>query len=144
MIPGDSAILKHLLSWESIYTIVKWYVEVYGPVDLIVPEYIDPSPQEKTYDISELEGRLKVLEEMLRQALNPEPIEPGQKETTTIPVDIPYVPEQPGFTTIRTLTYKGQTLDIPYFLRDASCYHSASTNPKRSSFVSERSNKHAS
>ena len=108
-----------LLSWESIYTIVKWYVEVYGPVDLIVPEYVDPSPQEKTYDISELEGRLKALEEMLRQALHPEPIEPGQQESTTKPVNILSIPEQPGFTTIRSLTYKGQTLDIPYFLRDA-------------------------
>ena len=28
---------------------------------------------EKTYDISELEGRLKALEELLRQALHPEP-----------------------------------------------------------------------
>ena len=34
-------------------------------------------------------------------------------------MNIASVPEQPGFTTIRSLTYKGQTLDIPYFLRDA-------------------------
>jgi len=34
-------------------------------------------------------------------------------------VDISSIPEQPGFTTIRSLSYKGQTLDIPYFLRDA-------------------------
>ena len=28
-----------LLSWESVYKIVKWYVEVYGPVDFTVPDY---------------------------------------------------------------------------------------------------------
>ncbi len=33
-----------LLSWEAIYTIVQWYIEVYGPVELAVPEYQDPVP----------------------------------------------------------------------------------------------------
>lgn len=34
-------------------------------------------------------------------------------------VNNPPKQEQPGFTTIRTLTYKGQKLEVPYFLRDA-------------------------
>jgi hypothetical protein len=42
-----------LLSWESIYQMVKWYMEVYGPVQMSVPDYQDPSPRpEQTYDIS--------------------------------------------------------------------------------------------
>ena len=31
----------------------------------------------------------------------------------------PVVLEEPGFTTIRTITYKGEKLEVPYFLRDA-------------------------
>ena len=34
---------ERLLSWESVYKIVKWYVEVYGPVEVTVPAYQDPS-----------------------------------------------------------------------------------------------------
>lgn len=31
-----------LLSWEVIYTVVKWYMEVYGPIEVTVPDYRDP------------------------------------------------------------------------------------------------------
>ena len=56
-----------LLSWEALYKIVRWYVEVYGPIDITVPDYQDPSHQvEQTYDMTELEVRLKSLEELLR------------------------------------------------------------------------------
>ncbi|WP_257985035.1 DUF4145 domain-containing protein [Bacillus sp. T33-2] len=109
-----------LLSWEALYSIVRWYVEVYGPVDADVPEYQDPSPQvEKVFDMTELEVRLKGLEELLRN--------PGQKsaagsrtqEVAATAEITKEVQEIPGFTTIRTLTYKGRTLEVPYFLRDA-------------------------
>lgn len=110
-----------LLSWESLYSIVKWYVEVYGPVDVAVPEYQDPSPQaERVFDMSELEVRLRGLEELLKnpplqQAENP------AKEEVAAAVSAPAVEvqETPGFTPIRTITYKGRSLEIPYFLRDA-------------------------
>ena len=56
-----------LLSWESVYQIVKWYVEVYGPVDFTVPGYQDPSPLVKqSYDIAEIEERIKKLEKLLK------------------------------------------------------------------------------
>ncbi|MFK4996987.1 DUF4145 domain-containing protein [Bacillus sp. N9] len=59
-----------LLSWEAIYMIVKWYIEVYGPVDMIVPEYQDPEPDlGDQYDMAELEVRLKNLEELLKTSL---------------------------------------------------------------------------
>ncbi|WP_286182585.1 DUF4145 domain-containing protein [Bacillus sp. ISL-55] len=110
-----------LLSWEALYSIVKWYVEVYGPVDVIVPEYQDPSPQaEKTFEMSELEVRLKGLEDLLK---NPPPQQaetPGSEEVAAaVAAPAVEVQETPGFTPIRTITYKVRTLDIPYFLRDA-------------------------
>lgn len=56
-----------LLSWEALYSIVKRYVEVYGPIDITVPDYQDPLPRvEQGYDITELELRIKSLEELLR------------------------------------------------------------------------------
>ena len=106
-----------LLSWESVYQIVKWYVEVYGPVDFTVPGYQDPSPLVKqSYDITEIEERIKALEKLLKdkllgQTTNPETVEP--------PVSTTLESERPGFTTIRTLTYKDRQLEVPYFLRDA-------------------------
>ena len=70
-----------LLSWESVYKIVKWYVEVYGPVEVTVPAYQDPSPHtEQTYDITELEMRLKSLEELLLASLQPQGDAPAKEE----------------------------------------------------------------
>jgi hypothetical protein len=110
-----------LLSWEALYSIVKWYVEVYGPVDVTVPEYQDPSPQaEKTFDMSELEIRLKGLEDLLKNP-PPQQTESTAREEVAVAVAAPAVKvqETPGFTPIRTITYKGRSLEIPYFLRDA-------------------------
>ena len=102
---------ESLLSWEAIYKIVKWYIEVYGPVHMMVPDYIDPMPQaEQAFDSTELEVRMKALEELLKQAV------PGTANVTVTP---PVITTAPGFTPIRTLTYKSEHLDIPYFLRDA-------------------------
>lgn len=107
-----------LLSWESLYTIVKWYVEVYEPVDFTVPAYQDPSPQtEQSYDITELEVRLKTLEELLIQSLKPETKE--KQDTKVRPVEISPQPERPGFTSIRTICYQDRKLEVPYILRDA-------------------------
>jgi len=108
-----------LLSWEEIYKIVKWYAEVYGPIELSVPDYKDPAPQSgQTFDSSELEERLKALEELLKKTIEPQPIDTAEAETAVTIVDAPQ-PETPGFTTIRTLTYKDRQLEVPYFLRDA-------------------------
>lgn len=109
-----------LLAWESVYTVVKWYVEVYGPIDFKVPEYQDPSPQTgPTYDISELEVRLKSLEELLLASLQKEEKGQEQKETAAAVEEIVVKDELPGFTTIRTISFKDEKLEVPYFLRDA-------------------------
>ncbi|MBM7702916.1 DUF4145 domain-containing protein [Metabacillus iocasae] len=106
-----------LLSWESLYHIVKWYVELYGPVEIEVPHYEDPSPVvTQTYDITEIEQRLKGLEALLLLSMK------GKETEQTSPSTLKFTKvaqERPGFTPIRTLTYKNKTLDIPYFLRDA-------------------------
>ena len=109
-----------LLSWESVYKIVKWYVEVYGPVEVTVPAYQDPSPgTEQTYDITELEMRLKSLEELLLASLQPQGDAPAKEEVAPTSVSTSVETDRPGFTTIRTLFYKDRQLEVPYFLRDA-------------------------
>ncbi len=109
-----------LLSWEAVYKIVKWYVEVYGPVDFTVPAYQDPSPRSNHfYENTELETRLKVLEKLLKESLEQGEKPPEKEEPETTPEGATVKEELPGFTTIRTLEFKNQTLEIPYFLRDA-------------------------
>ena len=109
-----------LLSWEALYKVVRWYVEVYCPVSFTVPDYQDPSPLiEKSYDISELEVRLKTLEELLSSSVQKIVGKSAHEEIAATTIDVEVEPEFPGFTAIRTIQYKGQRLEIPYFLRDA-------------------------
>jgi hypothetical protein len=111
-----------LLCWEKIYDIVKWYVEVYGPVSLMVPEYQDPSPRtEQAFDISELEVRLKSLEQLLIQTTSVQKkAEEGAFKEVAVSVSSTTIEQElPGFTNIRTLFYKNKQLEVPYFLRDA-------------------------
>ena len=108
-----------LLSWEAIYIIVKWYIEVYGPVEMTVPNYQDPAPDKsEAYDMAELEVRLKNLEELLAQSLGQEQGETEHEEIAATEIVIQEA-EAPGFTSTRKITYKDRKLDIPHFLRDA-------------------------
>lgn len=105
-----------LLCWEAIYTIVKWFVEVYGSHDIEVPEYHDPSPRkQQSFDIQELVFKLDALEEKLSAAIT----NPQEEVEIVATLEKEITEELPGDTTIRTISYKGQYLDIPYFLRDA-------------------------
>ena len=110
-----------LLCWEDVYRIVKWYVEVYQPVDFSIPDYQDPSPQMKqSYEITKIEERLKTLEKLLIASMEGSKEESEVKlETAATQEKIGAEVEPPGFTTIRTITYKDKKLEIPYFLRDA-------------------------
>ncbi|WP_242985975.1 DUF4145 domain-containing protein [Oceanobacillus zhaokaii] len=109
-----------LLSWEAIYLIVRWYVETYGPVEFEFPDYQDPNPQvTESYDISEIEIRLGALEELLTTTLTVEDLQPVVEAEQISSIDSIAQPVPPGFTTIRKLTYKGEELEVPYFLRDA-------------------------
>lgn len=119
----DTRMFKYseaLSSWESIYRIVKWYVEVYGPVSLEFPNYQDPSPQKNpSYGIVEIQERLKAVEELLVSSLRKTKEESESQAAEEVAATIS-VPESisPGLTTIRTITYNDQHVDIPYFLRD--------------------------
>lgn len=87
-----------LLSWESVYRIVKWYVEVYGPVDCTVPLYQDPSPQIKqSYGIAEIQERLKVLERLLVSSIKKSEKQPQNEEIVEFPESMPFETESPGF-----------------------------------------------
>lgn len=119
-----------LLSWEAIHTVVTWYVEVYGPLELEVPAYKDPQPNQKqTYDMGELEVRLENLEQLLTTSIKKletgETVEQNTENaaTTTNETDTMEIEETaaqtPGMTTIRKISYQGKTVDVPYFLRDA-------------------------
>ncbi|SES16475.1 protein of unknown function [Gracilibacillus ureilyticus] len=109
--------VEALIAWEALYIVIKWFVEVYGSPSIKVPEYRDPAiEQERTYEIQELELRLKELEDRLVhrfQALTDTEEEADQPGDDDSPVSLP------GETTIRRIHYKEQSLDIPYFLRDA-------------------------
>lgn len=120
----DSRMFRYseaLLSWEAVYKIVKWYVEVYGPSDFKVPDYQDPSPHmDRSYDTTELEVRLKALEELLIVSFQKSDELPVKEETAaTSTISAQAETELPGFTTIRVLRFKESKLEIPHFLRDA-------------------------
>ena len=63
--------------------------------------------------------RLQSLEELLLASLQPQGDAPAKKEAGPTSISTSEETDRPGFTTIRTLTYKGRQLEVPYFLRDA-------------------------
>jgi len=110
-----------LLSWEAIYQIVRWFVEVYTSLSIEVPAYQDPTtPKEERYDITELELRLKSLEDVLVASMKKGTLDKkAHDEVVATSEPAPKKMAEPGYTTIRTIEYKGETLEVPYFLRDA-------------------------
>lgn len=110
-------------SWEKLYILVSWYMEVYGPLNFEMPGYQEPSLDNASkYDVQELEIRFKqwqraVLEKVSEIA--------GQVDgSIAVKAKVEKVQEEeatavPGETKIRAITYKGKGIDIPYFLRDA-------------------------
>ncbi|MEK3909033.1 DUF4145 domain-containing protein [Oceanobacillus sp. FSL W7-1309] len=109
-----------LQSWEAVYVIVRWYVETYGPIEFIFPEYQDPAAKgQEFYDISEIEIRLGALEQLLNASVgkHDKNLESDEKKKSVAEETSDPLP--PGFTTIRKLVYKKMELEIPYFLRDA-------------------------
>ncbi|MFS0671615.1 DUF4145 domain-containing protein [Ornithinibacillus sp. 179-J 7C1 HS] len=107
-----------LLCWEAIYIIVKWYVEVYASHNIEVPEYQDPSPRnQQTFDIQELVFKLDALEARLSAAFTKR--EGEEVGRNTIVIDEKITDTLPGNTSIRIISYKSDSIEIPYFLRDA-------------------------
>ena len=128
---------ESLTAWEQIYLIVKWFVEVYGPHDMQVPNYVDPlMNRDHTYGLEEMALRFKQIEDLLKKSLERDQLSKTRKETlktnnanernisddltseqsNLLPKEID---EAPGFIPVRTITYGDDSIDIPYFLRDA-------------------------
>jgi hypothetical protein len=110
-----------LMSWEALYVLVKWYMEVYGPITFDMPSYQEPKLDlANKYDRQELELRFNQWQESVLQKVSEIA---GQVDGSVVVKqgvekrDEPIV--VPGDTTLRTITYKGKEVEIPYFLRDA-------------------------
>lgn len=126
---------ESLTSWEHIHTIVKWFVEVYESYTIVVPDYVDPiMKQEHSYGLEEMALRFKKIEDLLKESLaheKPKDVESvGNEMTAEDRTEEPKkrkarlllqeaFNEEPGFIPVRTIHYGDDSIDIPYFLRDA-------------------------
>lgn len=106
-----------LLSWEKLYDLVKWYMEVYESYDFVMPAYQEPTlDQMNKYDVQELEHRLKKWQDTVLKKVSEIA---GKVEQPDANEDNEDGIVTPGETVIRKISYKGESVDIPYFLRDA-------------------------
>ncbi|WP_240189853.1 DUF4145 domain-containing protein [Bacillus sp. P14.5] len=109
-----------LSSWESLYELVKWYMEVYGQVTFEMPAYQEPSiDNANKYDVQELDMRLSQWQESVLKKVS----KIAERLDNNVSVlDQQFTEEKvitPGNTEIRIIEYKGERVSIPYFLRDA-------------------------
>lgn len=114
-----------LAVWEALYVVLTWYVELYCPLPMKMPTYQDPFPQlEVNYENDELHVRLAQVEKLLLKSLEQKEDLALKEVEVAATVDSVSSSEEiydivPGLTTIRTIHYKEDKLDIPHFLRDA-------------------------
>ncbi len=103
-------LVQSLTVWRHIYDVMRWYMETYLSPDLEMPPYRDPKTHDalRTLEIGELTLRLEQLEKQWQD---------GTDLTEVAPVERGVI--LPGMTTVRTLTFREESIDIPYFLRDA-------------------------
>ena len=113
---------------------MKWYIEVYGPIDVTVPDYKDPAPQtEQAYDSTELEARLERLEELLKQTLNPTNADEVQDEVAARQLrHQQYMNSQASQQSAHLHTKVKHSTSRTSYVMHSYC-HNDSTNPKRSS-----------
>lgn len=115
-----------LKSWENLYVFTKWYMNKYRLLDTDIPSYQEPSlDSANKYDVQELELRLNKWQESVLQKVSEIA---GQVDSNVMVKEKVKEEEEeedddgivvPGKTKLRTISYKGEELDIPYFLRDA-------------------------
>lgn len=117
-----------LKTWENIHVVMKWFVELYVSYKIDVPTYEDPMiDQEYPYELDEIHVRLEKFEQLLKKSMEFErPKEEKEKVQETVQkvqmkekLTSLHLDEAPGVTTVRTLTFKGEEIHIPHFLRDA-------------------------
>lgn len=114
-----------LLSWEALHTIVSWYVEVYGPLEMKTPDYRDPEPSvQEAYDMTELQIRFENMEKLFKNSFQKFLMQtPEDTEVAATVQEAVGLQEEesilPGMTTIRTIHYGTESIHVPHFLRDA-------------------------
>ncbi|WP_042148371.1 DUF4145 domain-containing protein [Paucisalibacillus sp. EB02] len=114
-----------LLSWEALHTIVSWYVEVYGPLEMKTPDYHDPEPSiQESYDMAELQIRFENMEKLFKNSFQKFLMQtPEEAEVAATIQEVENFSEEenvtPGMTTIRTIYYGTDSINVPHFLRDA-------------------------
>lgn len=99
-----------LESWENTYKIVKWYIEVYGAVEIEVPEYEEPAIAESNKE--DLATVLQIIKDLEAKLKGKEPQSPSVASS-------PAVTTSKSHHISRTIRYKEEQLEIPFFLRDA-------------------------
>lgn len=124
---------ESLITWERIYHIVKWFVEVYGSHQLEVPAYEDPKMKLVSYDLEELSIRMERFETLLQQSIERETskedseakiihnnkVSEEEVKEDEADEEATIIDRAPGLTPVRTITFKNEALAIPHFLRDA-------------------------
>lgn len=121
---------ESLTAWEHIHTSVKWFVEVYESYFIEVPDYVDPiMKQEHAYDLEEMALRFKQIEDLLKESLEREKPKGEEEDVHDAIFEdtnkkkwrklVLETDEAPGFIPVRTIYYGDDSVDIPYFLRDA-------------------------
>lgn len=94
-------IREALMCWEAQHVILTWFIETYSSTELEVPTYTEPVPERSSESREELLGHIEQLMQRLVEK-QPAPARvPGSERVS------------------RTISYKGQCLEVPYFLRDA-------------------------
>lgn len=109
-----------LHSWEALYVLVRWYMEVYEALSFEMPSYQEPEIDlANNYGLEELELRLNQWQNAVLAKVTEitGQIDSAVTDKNEIPTN--ETVEVPGDTTIRTITYLGKGVDVPYFLRDA-------------------------
>ncbi|CQR46612.1 type I restriction enzyme EcoKI subunit R [Paraliobacillus sp. PM-2] len=109
-----------LKSWEALYLLVRWYMEVYGPLSFEMPRYQEPQIEHaNNYDIEEVELRLSQWQNAVLSKVTE--IAGQMDSASTVKEEVTYDQsvDVPGDTKVRTITYQDNVVDVPYFLRDS-------------------------
>lgn len=111
---GNVRIITALVVWSLLYKIMEWYVITYASPTIQFPAYEDPNIDlvSQTMEIGEVTLRLEQLEQTIQSVL-----QKGETPTLEEPKEDGFT--LPGLTTVRTLTFQQEEIEIPYFLRDA-------------------------
>lgn len=94
-------IREALICWEYQHLILTWYIETYASPNITVPTYIEPVPMQKEGESGEIIDYIRELMERLEKETGSD--QPRKKHSKAV----------------REIAYKDESVEVPYFLRDA-------------------------